>query len=85
MITDELDCNFSRDLGNDLFSMANTNLLKIAMYILETIEDDDNFYQPYYGILPDDIGHLPIFWNDSTLKLLENSDFLEDIASRKKC
>ncbi len=84
LITDELDCNLSRDLGNDLFSMTNTNLLKIAMYILETIEDDDNFYQPYYSILPDDIGHLPIFWDDSTLKLLENSDFLEDIASRKK-
>ena len=38
LITDELDC--VKRFSNDLFSGVNT---KLAMYILETIEDDTIF------------------------------------------
>ena len=56
----------------------------VHIYILDTLDDNDNFYQPYYQILPKDISHLPIFWESSVLDLLESSDFLKDITARKR-
>ena len=67
LITDDNSSKYSELMGIDLDNIINSSLIKIALYILDTINDNDNHYQPYYNILPDDISHLPIFWNDSTL------------------
>tara|TARA_Y100000996_G_C22546309_1_gene651997 strand:+ start:1158 stop:2417 length:1260 start_codon:yes stop_codon:yes gene_type:complete len=83
LITDDNSSKYSELMGIDLDNIINSSLIKIALYILDTINDNDNHYQPYYNILPDDISHLPIFWNDSTLNLLESSDLLRDINARK--
>ena len=58
--------------------------LKIVFYILETIVDKNNFFQPYYRILPKHYSHLPIFWDKCTLNLLENSKLLKKIEIIKK-
>jgi histone-lysine N-methyltransferase SETD3 len=84
LITNDNTSRYSTDMGSSINSLNNTNLLKIALYILDTIDDRHNFYQPYYQILPKDISHLPIFWDKSVLNLLESSDFLNDIMARKK-
>ena len=84
LITNDNSSRYSTDMGSSLNNLNNTNLLKIALYILDTIDDGNNFYQPYYQILPKDISHLPIFWDKSVLNLLESSDFLNDISARKK-
>jgi len=84
LITNDNSSRYSDDIGSDLNNLNNSNLLKIALYILDTIDDDNNFHRPYYNILPTNISHLPIFWDSSVLDLLESSDFLRDISARKK-
>jgi len=84
LITNDNSSRYSDDIGSDLSNLNNSNLLKIALYILDTIDDDNNFHRPYYNILPTNISHLPIFWDSSVLDLLESSDFLRDISARKK-
>ena len=84
LITNDKTSKYSADMGSDLNNLNNSNLLKIALYILDTLDDNDNFYQPYYRILPKDISHLPIFWEPPVLDLLESSDFLKDITARKR-
>jgi histone-lysine N-methyltransferase SETD3 len=84
LITDELESKYSNSIGEELNNLPNSKLLKIALYILSTFDDEDNFYQPYYNILPFDISHLPIFWDQDMLDLLENSDFIQDIEARKR-
>jgi len=83
LITNDNSSRYSDDIGSDLNNLNNSNLLKIALYILDTIDDDNNFHRPYYNILPTNISHLPIFWDSSVLDLLESSDFLRDISARK--
>ena len=84
LITNNLDNKYCTSLGKNITTLDNHRLLQLAMYILSTIDDKDNFYQPYYNILPEDISHLPLFWEEDTLNLLEGSDFLKDIKGRKK-
>ncbi len=84
LITNDNTSRYSTEMGSNLNSLKNSNLLKIALYILDTLDDNNNFYQPYYNILPTDISHLPIFWESPVLDLLESSDFLKDITARKR-
>ena len=84
LITNDNTSKYSADMGSGLNNLNNSNLIKIALYILDTLDDNDNFYQPYYQILPKDISHLPIFWESPVLDLLESSDFLKDITARKR-
>jgi hypothetical protein len=60
------------------------NLTKLVLFMLEDMEDDDSFFKPYYDILPEDLSHMPIFWNDDELSFLENSHFLSSITDRRK-
>ena len=83
LITNDNKSRYSDSMGEDLENMSNASLIKIALFILDTIDDEDSFYQPYYNILPEDISHLPIFWQEHTLKLLESSDLIKDINARK--
>ena len=52
LITNDNSSRYSTDMGSSLNNLNNANLLKIALYILDTIDDGNNFYQPYYQILP---------------------------------
>lgn len=84
IITDEYDSKFSLELQDKINIFNDKQKLKIVLYMLETIVDKNNFFQPYYRILPKHYSHLPIFWDKCTLNLLENSKLLKHIENLKK-
>ena len=69
-------------IKSDHSECNNIKLTLIVIYILSTIRDN-GFYTPYYNILPDNIENFPIFWRDSTIKLLKGSNIFDIIIDRK--
>ena len=53
------------------------------LYILETRSDPDNFFAPYYKLLPKDYRNFPIFWTNEMLSWLSGSTLVSDIRDRK--
>ena len=83
LILSDMPSEYGRLIGSKINSIANPRLIQLALYILSTIQDPESYFTPYYDILPDDLGHLPIFWNKSRMDLLEGSDIIRDINARR--
>jgi histone-lysine N-methyltransferase SETD3 len=87
LITDHMG-RTQTDIGRVVFSKRNTlstpNLLAVVIYILETREDPDDFFQPYYDVLPQDYTNFPIFWDQDKLDWLKGSPLLQDIQERNE-
>lgn len=85
LITDHMG-KTQTNIGRQVFSKRNTlstpNLLAVVIYILETREDPDDFFQPYYDVLPQDYTNFPIFWEADKLEWLTGSPLLTDIKER---
>ena len=56
---------------------------QVIIYILEHLNDNDNFFKPYFDILPRTFKSFPIFWTEEELSWLEGSDLLRQIQDRK--
>eukprot|EP00924_Labyrinthula_sp_SR-Ha-C_P009023 maker-scaffold_2-snap-gene-10.0-mRNA-1 protein AED:0.00 eAED:0.00 QI:192/1/1/1/1/1/2/98/596 len=97
LITDYMGRNCTK-LGRELFqkikqreqtfhqkvNLSTPNLIAVVIYILETMQDPNHFFQPYYKILPSDYSNFPIFWTDEKLCWLRGSPILKDIEERKE-
>jgi histone-lysine N-methyltransferase SETD3 len=74
-------------IGRCLFPRENDTLdvpdvVAITTYMLETSEDPDHKFQPYYKSLPPDYTNLPVYWGPDKLAWLEGSPLVLDIAER---
>ncbi|GBG29720.1 Histone-lysine N-methyltransferase setd3 [Hondaea fermentalgiana] len=86
LITDEMgrETEMGRKLFSQNYSLSTPNLIAVLLYIMETREDPNHFFQPYYRVLPRKYDDFPIFYNDEQLSWLTGSPLLDDIAERKR-
>ena len=73
----------------DLMDKYNINtpkkhLDKLVLFILDDKNNEKSYFKSYYDVLPKDLSHLPIFWTDDELLLLENSHIITSIMNRRK-
>mmetsp|Transcript_1022 Transcript_1022/g.1336 ORF Transcript_1022/g.1336 Transcript_1022/m.1336 type:complete len:549 (+) Transcript_1022:393-2039(+) len=73
-----------RKLFSEKCSLSTPNLMAVILYILTTRDDPNNFFQPYYKILPKSYSNFPIFWGEDKLAWLEGSPLIDDIIERKR-
>mmetsp|Transcript_2131 Transcript_2131/g.4329 ORF Transcript_2131/g.4329 Transcript_2131/m.4329 type:complete len:365 (-) Transcript_2131:1207-2301(-) len=87
LITDHMgrtETQLGRKLFSSNYSLSTPNLIAVIVYILTTREDPNNFFQPYYKILPRDYSNFPIFWDKEQLSWLTGSPLIPDIVERKR-
>ena len=60
----------------------NLQILLVMVYILET-NKKDNFYKPYYDILPRNVENFPIFWSKNDILMLGGSNLINEIITRQ--
>ena len=60
----------------------NLKILLVMVYILET-NKKDNFYKPYYDILPRNTKNFPIFWSKNDILMLGGSNLINEIITRQ--
>ena len=60
------------------------HLALITLYMLDTLEDPDHLFAPYYDILPRDVSNFPHFWGKKDRRLLENSEILGEVDQHRQ-
>jgi histone-lysine N-methyltransferase SETD3 len=75
-------------IGNKLVKynqgrINNFSIIMVVVFILTTIKTN-NFFKPYYDILPRDVSNFPIFWSNIEYELLTDSHILYMIRQRQK-
>ena len=60
----------------------NIKLIYVIIYILQT-NKKNNFFKPYYDILPKDTSNFPIFWDKEDIILLSGSNSVNEIINRQ--
>lgn len=68
-----------RPSSSDIYA---PHLALITLYMLDTLEDPDHLFAPYYDILPRDVSNFPHFWGKKDRRLLENSEILGEVDQR---
>ena len=61
----------------------NFKIIMVIIYILTT-NLKDNFFKPYYDILPKNTENFPIFWENNQLLMLKGSNIISEILLRQK-
>ena len=63
------------------------SIINISIFILFSMENYsgyNTFWDPYFDILPEDLSHIPLFWDKKELNYLKGSHLLLDIRDRLK-
>lgn len=88
LITDKMgrECELGKKIFNNSSDvhLSTPNLIAVILYILETKDQEDHFFNPYYKILPKSYSNFPIFWTEDKLSWLQGSPLLKDIEDRKQ-
>ena len=56
----------------------------LMLFLLIDGEDEHSFFRPYYNILPDYLGGMPIFWDEKDYAYLKGSHLLVQCENRKR-
>jgi len=57
----------------------------VAIFLYtESLKGEESLYCDYIDLLPQNMNHMPIFYSEEELSILEGSSFLEQIEERKQ-
>ena len=72
---------------NDILTNNGNNITNIKLLVFALLKEINNInskYKFYLKLLPNNLSHIPLFWNNSDLLYIKNTFLFNEIINRKK-